>query len=98
MNICSIYREQKRAEVWLAPTREGAVLREGIEKKRGAKREFMASMVRGTRSGGGDRNSRLILRGRNCVEEGRRNDAVGSRNPQLSVSCGMAWQVVTWSL
>jgi len=26
----------------------------------------------------GDRNSRLIIRGRNCVEKERRNNAVGS--------------------
>ena len=37
-----IYREQKRAEVWLAPMREeGVFRREGIEKERGAKRGFM---------------------------------------------------------
>jgi len=28
--------------VWLAPMREGEFVREGIEKERGAKREFMA--------------------------------------------------------
>lgn len=28
--------------MWLAPMREGEFVREGIEKERGAKREFMA--------------------------------------------------------
>jgi len=42
LNVSSIYREQKRAEVWLAPMREGEFVREGIDKERGAKREFMS--------------------------------------------------------